>query len=82
MYVHTSGSRGRGAVGKEALPERAGVGVGSCACLEPQPQPSPPAVPSGSQMWPSPRPSCFLEMSKAGRGQRGFCNGRDDMSFV
>ena len=69
-------------MGKEAPPEKTDVGVGGCACMGPRPQPSPTVVPSGSQMWPIPSPSYFLEMSKARRGNRGFCDVCDDVSSV
>lgn len=62
-----------------APPERKGT---ARELAWPRPWPSPTAVPSGSQMWRVPSPSCFLEMSEARRGDRGFCNDCDDTSFV
>ena len=69
-------------MGKEAPPQKTGVGWWGCTHMGPQPQPSPRVVPSGLQMWPVPSPSDFLEMSKTRRGPRAFCNIYDDVSSV
>lgn len=81
MHTHERAREGELRAGRPVQREPT-VGMRSCACREPRPQPSPTAVPSGSQMWPIPRPSCSLEMSKASRGHRGFCNDPNDVSFV
>lgn len=81
MHTH-EGPKERALRAGSPLQREPTAAMGSCACVEPRPRPSPTVVPSGSQMWPIPQPSCPLERSKASRGHSGFCNDRNDVSFV